>query len=301
MSGHANEPNAKENSKSASRPPIPADFAVSRRPVDYERALEIQAELVRLRQDGLVGDVLWLLEHPSTITFGSSGGPEHLISAEERLADLGISVHSTRRGGDVTCHEPGQLVGYPIVDLGQSQEGRDIHRFFRELESALIDVLAQYGLSGRRVDGRTGVWIDADPERGLPERKIIAMGIHCRRWVTSHGFAFNVENDLAGFQHIVPCGIRDAGVTSLERELLSAHSGAGQAAAAGDASELAWATVCERVHAAISDSLGRPLQLVVGNEAESLVGRRISRSNEMTPRRGDPPRSSSAPSVGGTD
>ena len=156
-----------------------------------------------------------LVEHPPVYTLGKSGEPSNLLLSEEALAARGATFHPIDRGGDITYHGPGQLVGYPILDLDRFFT--DLGRYLRTLEEVIIRTCAEYGLEGRRVDGRTGVWIGPD-ERGL-ERKICAMGIRCSRWVTIHGFAFNLNTDLDFFSHIVPCGIDDRGVTSLAAEL----------------------------------------------------------------------------------
>ncbi len=222
--------------------------------IEYGRALEVQEELVRRRRDGAVGDALWLLEHPLTITYGVSGGSDHLLLDEAALRGRGAALVATRRGGDVTCHEPGQLVGYPIVRLADREDEKDIHLFLRRLETAIIRVLDAYGLEGGRVDGRTGVWLT----EGRP-RKIAAMGVRCTRWVTSHGFALNVENSLDGFSFIVPCGISDAGVTSLWREL-------------PPDSRPTWQDLCAQVHREVETALGRRLTLLIGREALDLVG-----------------------------
>ncbi len=158
--------------------------------------------------------VLLLLEHPHVYTLGKSGDAEHLLASEERLEALDASFHHIGRGGDVTYHGPGQLVGYPLLDLDRFFT--DLGRYLRTLEEAVIRTCAEYGVAGTRVDGRTGVWIGPD-ERGR-ERKICAMGVRCSRWVTMHGFALNVTTDLDYFDHIVPCGIDDRGVTSLAEE-----------------------------------------------------------------------------------
>jgi lipoyl(octanoyl) transferase len=161
-----------------------------------------------------VPHVLLLLEHPPVYTLGKSGDAENLLASEERLADLGAEFHRIGRGGDVTFHGPGQLVGYPLFDLDRFFT--DLGRYLRTLEEVILRTCAEYGVTGTRVDGRTGVWVGPD-ERGL-ERKICAMGVRCSRWVTMHGFALNVTTDLAYFDHIVPCGIDDRGVTSLAEE-----------------------------------------------------------------------------------
>jgi lipoyl(octanoyl) transferase len=218
-----------------------------RKPVNYRDALRLLRELVLKRRRDEIPDTLWLLEHPPTLTWGSSGGRQHLLAAESELAAQGFALCPTERGGDVTCHEPGQLVGYPIVRLGESEEERDLHRYLRLLEEALISVLGSLGLEGRRIAGRTGVWLP-----GEPPRKVAAMGIRCSGWVTSHGFALNVENDLEGFRRIIPCGIADAAVTSLERELGRSLPG--------------WEELCALVHLQLEETLERPLRLVRGPE-----------------------------------
>jgi len=163
---------------------------------------------------GRLPHVLLLLEHPPVYTIGKSGDADHLLVSEERLEALGASFHRIGRGGDVTYHGPGQLVGYPLLDLDRFFT--DLGRYLRTLEEIVIRACAAYDVTGTRVEGRTGVWVGPD-ERG-PERKICAMGVRCSRWVTMHGFALNVTTDLDYFDHIVPCGIADRGVTSLVEE-----------------------------------------------------------------------------------
>ena len=159
---------------------------------------------------------LLLCEHPHTYTLGKSGKPEHLLLNDEALAAHHASFHRINRGGDITYHGPGQLVGYPILDLDNFRP--DIHWYLRTLEEAVIRTLAEYGLNAGRITGLTGVWLDW--EAGAPNpRKICALGVKCSRWVTLHGFALNVAPDLSYFGHIVPCGITDKAVTSLAREL----------------------------------------------------------------------------------
>jgi len=161
-----------------------------------------------------VPHVLLLLEHPPVYTLGKSGDAEHLLVSEERLEELEVEFHRIGRGGDVTFHGPGQLVGYPLFDLDRFFT--DLGRYLRTLEELIIRTCAAFDVAGTRVDGRTGVWVGPD-DRGL-ERKICAMGVRCSRWVTMHGFALNVTTDLTYFDHIVPCGIDDRGVTSLAEE-----------------------------------------------------------------------------------
>lgn len=158
---------------------------------------------------------LLFVEHPPVYTLGKSGKEEHiLITAEERERE-GIEYFATNRGGDITFHGPGQIVGYPILDLEKFRT--DIGFYLRNLEEVMIKVLAEYGLKGDRSPGETGVWLD--PDKKGQERKICAMGVRCSRWITMHGFAFNVNTPLHYFDRIIPCGIRDKAVTSLEKEL----------------------------------------------------------------------------------
>jgi len=154
-------------------------------------------------------DVLLFVEHPHIYTLGKSGKQDHLLADQERLAFLGAEFIKNDRGGDITYHGPGQVVGYPIIDL--DRHFTDIHRYLRTLEEMAIRTCADFGLKAGRIEGLTGTWIG--------EKKICAFGVKCSRWVTMHGFAFNVNPDLAYFQAIVPCGIRDHGVTSLAEEL----------------------------------------------------------------------------------
>ncbi|WP_240635435.1 lipoyl(octanoyl) transferase LipB [Hymenobacter rigui] len=159
---------------------------------------------------------LLLCEHPHVYTLGKSGKPEHLLLDEAGLEAHQATFHRINRGGDITYHGPGQLVGYPIFDLDNFFT--DIHRYLRLLEEAVILTLANYGVAAGRIAGLTGVWIDFEEGAANP-RKICAMGVKCSRWVTMHGFALNVNTDLTYFSHIVPCGITDKAVTSLEQEL----------------------------------------------------------------------------------
>ncbi|HSF45666.1 MAG TPA: lipoyl(octanoyl) transferase LipB [Chitinophagaceae bacterium] len=155
------------------------------------------------------------VEHPHVYTLGKSGDISNVLISEADRAEKGISFFHTNRGGDITYHGPGQIVGYPILDLEKYYT--DIGRYLRNLEEVIIRVMARYGLKGERSTGETGVWLDPDmPGR---ERKICAMGVRCSRWVTMHGFAFNVNTDLGYFDHIIPCGIRNKQVTSLAKEL----------------------------------------------------------------------------------
>jgi lipoyl(octanoyl) transferase len=178
--------------------------------ITYGDALELQAELVKQRRAGEIPDTLLLLEHPHVITLGSGSHDENVLVSPEERAERGIELFDTGRGGDVTYHGPGQLVGYPIFDLKPDRQ--DLHRYLRDIEEALIGVLADFGLRGGRKEGLTGVWVD--------DRKLAAIGVRVSSgWITSHGFALNVTTDLSFFGTIIPCGIRDHGVGSLAREL----------------------------------------------------------------------------------
>jgi lipoyl(octanoyl) transferase len=183
--------------------------------VAYGPAYELQRRLVEARKAGAVGDVLLLCEHPHVVTLGRNGHREHLRGGERALKQRGVEFHPTDRGGDVTYHGPGQLVGYPILHVGEIR--RDVVWYVRQLEETLIRASADFGIAARREPGLTGVWVDAPGGQG-PE-KLAAIGVHFSRWVSSHGFACNVSTDLRYFDLIVPCGIGDKGVTSLERLL----------------------------------------------------------------------------------
>lgn len=178
--------------------------------IAYADALALQNELVARRREGQVPDTLLLLEHPHVITLGSGAHEENvLVSAQER-AERGIELFETGRGGDVTYHGPGQLVGYPILDL--KPDRCDLHRYLRDLEEMLMGVLGEFGLVGGRKEGLTGVWVG--------DRKLAAIGVRVSSgWITSHGFALNVSTDLSFFGAIVPCGIRAHGVGSISQEL----------------------------------------------------------------------------------
>jgi lipoyl(octanoyl) transferase len=190
--------------------------------VPYEGGLALQRELVEARKADRIPDTLLLLEHPHVLTLGvragRSAGPTdpatswpNVLATPERLAALGVTVHETGRGGDVTYHGPGQIVGYPIVDLRPDRQ--DVHRYVRDLEEVLIRTCGDYGIAAHRIAGLTGAWVDR-PSRG--SEKVAAIGVRISRWITSHGFALNVNTALEYFDLIVPCGIADHGVSSLE-------------------------------------------------------------------------------------
>jgi lipoyl(octanoyl) transferase len=187
--------------------------------IAYPEGLELQAKAVKARQDRVLGDRLLLLEHPPVITLGRSFRAGNLLLSRETLDARGIDLHEVSRGGDVTYHGPGQLVGYLVVDLAAREE-RDVHRFLRRVESALIESLERFGVRTRSVSGRTGVFMAEERAgEGLAQRKIASIGIGLQRWVTCHGFALNVTLDLSGFDAIVPCGLEDVEMTSVGREL----------------------------------------------------------------------------------
>jgi lipoyl(octanoyl) transferase len=179
--------------------------------VPYGEALELQRSLVDARRAGSISDTLLLLQHPPVLTLGvrGDGGRSHVLATPQALATRGIELHETGRGGDITYHGPGQIVGYPILDL--KPDRCDVHRYVRDLEEVIIRTAADYGLAAERVAGLTGVWVGRE--------KLAAIGVRISRWITSHGFAVNVSTDLADFDLIIPCGIADRGVTSFDRLL----------------------------------------------------------------------------------
>lgn len=178
--------------------------------VPYADGLELQRRLVEDRKADRIPDTLLLLQHPHVLTVGvKKDGRSHILASPDRLSALGVDVFETGRGGDVTYHGPGQLVGYPILNLDPDR--RDVHRYVRDLEEVMIRVCADYGLEAGRVKGFSGAW--------LGDEKIGAIGVRISRWITSHGFAFNVTTDVDFFNLIVPCGIADKGVTSLASKL----------------------------------------------------------------------------------
>ncbi|MCB0400971.1 MAG: lipoyl(octanoyl) transferase LipB [Flavobacteriales bacterium] len=195
--------------------------------IDYQQAWDYQEELFKFNVDAKIENRkaeqtvtettnhLLFCEHPHVYTLGKSGDETHLLLSEALLKQKGATYYKINRGGDITYHGPGQIVGYPILDLDYFFT--DIHKYLRYLEEIIILTLADYGIKAGRYEGYTGVWLDADDP--LKARKICAMGVRCSRWVTMHGFAFNINPDLEYFNNIVPCGISDKQVTSLEKEL----------------------------------------------------------------------------------
>jgi lipoyl(octanoyl) transferase len=176
--------------------------------VGYREAHALQERLLEARIAGQIGDTLLLLEHPPVLTLGRAAKREHVLFAPDHLRSLGVDVVETGRGGDVTYHGPGQLVGYPIVDLKPDRQ--DVRKYVSSLEETMIRLAADYGITATRVQGLNGAWVE--------DRKIGAVGVRIRKWVTMHGFAINGTTDLTHFDWIVPCGIRDRAVTSIERE-----------------------------------------------------------------------------------
>src|SRR4029077_7546586 len=188
--------------------------------IDYAEAFELQRGLVDQRKRGEIPDQFLIVEHPHTITLGRNGHMENLLAREEILDRAGVAFHPTDRGGDITYHGPGQIVGYPILDLAAHR--RDVRWYVSQLEEAMMRATADFGVATKRVEGQHGVWVDAPSG----EEKLAALGVHLSRWVTSHGFAYNVSTDLRFFDLIVPCGIVDKRPTSLERILGRAvHNG----------------------------------------------------------------------------
>lgn len=202
--------------------------------VPYEEALELQRELARERISGAIPqDMLLLLEHPPVVTLGRSAKSKNLVASADFLASRGVELFEVERGGDVTFHGPGQLVGYPIIDLKRHR--MDLHWYLRQIEQALIDTLAEYSISAERNTGFTGVWTN--------RRKIASIGVHVRDWVTWHGFALNVTTDLSYFDLIIPCGIEGVTMTSIEREVKNLGSALKPSAVGGltDVSSAAFA------------------------------------------------------------
>src|SRR3981189_2595413 len=188
--------------------------------VGYAEAWELQKRLVAARKAGAMQDVLLLCEQPHVIALGCNGKREHLLASEQVLRQKGVEFHSSDRGGDITYHGPGQLVGYPILNLGAIR--KDVVWYVRMLEELMIRVTAEFGITSERVAGKTGIWVRGTNNLNAPgvaEEKLGAIGVHISRWITSHGFAYNVSTDLRFFDLIVPCGIADRKATSLEKLL----------------------------------------------------------------------------------
>jgi len=181
--------------------------------IGYEESLKLQQRLVAARKAGAIEDVLLLCEHPHVITLGRNGKRQNLLVSEQVLRQKGVEFFETSRGGDITYHGPGQIVGYPVLNLGAIR--RDVVWYVRMLEEAMIRATAEFGIAADRIAGKTGIWVQS----GNTEEKLGAIGVHISRWVTSHGLAYNVSTDLRFFDLIVPCGMVDRNATSLEKLL----------------------------------------------------------------------------------
>jgi lipoyl(octanoyl) transferase len=181
--------------------------------ISYADAYALQQRLIAARKANAIDDVLLFCEHPHVITLGRNANRSNLLASENVLRQKNVELHSTNRGGDITYHGPGQIVGYPIVNLDKIK--RDVGWYVRALEEAMIRASADFGVTAYRVPGKTGIWVEAEPT----EEKLAAIGVHISRWVTSHGFAYNVSTDLRNFDLIIPCGISGRKATSLEKIL----------------------------------------------------------------------------------
>jgi len=221
--------------------------------LEYGAAWELQRRIVAARKAGAVADVLLLCEHPHVITLGRNGKIGNLRASDHVLRQMGVSFFDTDRGGDITYHGPGQLVGYPVLNLAEIR--RDVAWYLRGLEEAMIRATAEFGIPSRRVAGRTGVWVDI-PAKQDGEEKLAAIGVHLSRWVTSHGFAYNVSTDLRYFDLMVPCGIADKRATSLEKLL-----GRG----------VKMEEVSPRITANLGELLGLDFRLADGDELDALL------------------------------
>ena len=177
--------------------------------IRYGDAMKLMQERFEARLRGDVADALFLLEHEPVLTLGRSADESNILIDRKRLAEQGVEVYHSGRGGDVTYHGPGQLVGYPVIELPKDR--RDVRKYVHDIEELMIRIIAEYGIEGGRLDGKIGTWIDQS-------RKIGAIGVRLSKWVTSHGFALNVSTDMQGFELIIPCGLKDLGVTSIEKE-----------------------------------------------------------------------------------
>ena len=177
--------------------------------IRYGDAMKLMQERFEARLRGEVADALFLLEHEPVLTLGRSADESNILIDRKRLAEQGVEVYHSGRGGDVTYHGPGQLVGYPVIELPKDR--RDVRKYVHDIEELMIRIIAEYAIEGGRLDGKIGTWIDQS-------RKIGAIGVRLSKWVTSHGFALNVSTDMQGFELIIPCGLKDLGVTSIEKE-----------------------------------------------------------------------------------
>ena len=237
--------------------------------VSYAEGLRVQAELIAARKAGSIGDTLVLLEHPPVLTLGRNARRDNILTSDEFLASKGVEVHDVNRGGDVTYHGPGQLVGYPIVDLRGDLPGKKGPHlgpvdFVRLMEEAIIRTCRNFGVQAQRICGRTGVWTLAGGS--VLEKKIAAIGVHVSQGVTSHGFALNVTTDLRDFDWIIPCGITDRVATSLELEVDDPPALAPTMENARNSIARNFGTVFERqmIHAESLDTILHPAILDLG-------------------------------------
>jgi lipoate-protein ligase B len=236
------------------------DLGVTR----YLATWELQQQLVEARKAGSIPDVLLLCEHPHVITLGRNGRRENLRANDRLLAQMGVEFRSTDRGGDITYHGPGQIVGYSILDLGGHR--RDVRWYVAQLEEVMIRASADFGVTARRIEGRHGVWVDAAPG----EQKLGALGVHLSRWVASHGFAYNVSTDLRYFDLIVPCGIAGSRATSLERVLgRPVDAGAARARVAAHFAEVFGRDLVQTTREELGGSLATPQDL--RDDADSVM------------------------------
>lgn len=183
--------------------------------VEYRDGLELQQQFQTARRSNAVTDTLLLLEHPAVLTLGRAANRTNVLATDDALTSLGVELFDTDRGGDVTYHGPGQLVGYPLLHLGPDHQ--DVRKYVRNLEEVILRTLSDFGIAATRIEKWPGVWVESSRLGG--PRKICALGVHLSRWYTKHGFALNIEPDLSHFELIVPCGITEAGVTSMAKEL----------------------------------------------------------------------------------
>jgi lipoyl(octanoyl) transferase len=237
--------------------------------VTYENGMKLQQKLVEMRQRDALPDQLLLLEHPPVITLGRGGKLDNLLASPERLSAQNIRFFETTRGGDITYHGPGQIVGYPILHLGENN--RDVRKYVTKIEEVLIRTVAEYGITAERIDGRRGIWVGND--------KIAAIGVRIARWVTSHGWALNVSTNLEHFRFITPCGLHGTGVTSIEREL-------GRAVSINDIREILeakFAEVFERDLVTREPSLRLVKVVVHDADRVLLLHRRPERGNFWQP------------------
>jgi len=183
--------------------------------ISWSDAYALQERLVAAQKAAAIDDVLLFCQHPHVITLGRNASEKNLLASEHVLRQKGVELRETNRGGDITYHGPGQIVGYPILNLDHIR--RDVHWYVRTLEETMIRASADFGVAAYRIPGKTGIWVQ--PPGNIPEEKLAAIGVHISRWVTSHGFAYNVSTDLRYFDLIIPCGIADRKATSLEKLL----------------------------------------------------------------------------------